>query len=299
MNKIIYLGVTQFLDEHKKIVDINLIYKDIPRFLKPIRKLVFDFNLPFKEVWLSKNFKEIIAKYDIIILAATLFNVRIVNIIDSYKFHNKRLIFWYWNPVEKICLPSKISNSWEKWSFDKKDCEKYNLFYNNTYYFKEFVLENIEPPKYQVSFIGQDKGRLRKLLNLEKEFLKNGISSYFHIVKDRTSDLEYNYKGRLSYDGILDIIRSSKVLLDIVQEGQSGLTLRIMESLFFSKKIITNNVDIEKYDFYSSENIFILGKDPEEGLCTFIETQYMPIEKQILEGYTVNNWLNNFLKANG
>ncbi|WP_313490746.1 hypothetical protein [Sphingobacterium multivorum] len=295
MNKTIYLGVTQFIKEHEEFIDVNLIYKEIPKFLKPLRKIFFDFDLPLKKIWLVKGFKNTVEQYDTIILSANQYSFRIAKIIDSYNFRNKRLIFWYWNPVDRVGSPRSLSSAWEKWSFDKRDCEKYQLKYNNTYYFKKFI-SNTEGNgiEYDVSFVGQDKGRLPLLLDIEKQLKRSGISLYYHVVKDKTSYLAYDYKERINYNRILGILKLSKVLLDIVQEGQSGLTLRIMEGLFFSKKIITNNCDVVKYDFYDSNNIFIWGIDPEEKLVDFIKADYSPISQEVLEAYTVNNWLNNF-----
>lgn len=295
MNKIIYLGVTQFVDEHREFVDVNLLYKDIPKFLKPLRKIFFDFDLPMKRIWLVRDFKNTIEQYDTIILSANQYSFRVAKIIDSYKFRNKRLIFWYWNPVDRVGQPKSISDAWEIWSFDKKDCEKYKLRYNNTYYFKKFISDVKENKiEYDVSFVGQDKGRVALLLDIEKQLKQHGINLYSHVVKDKTSYLDYNYKERINYNEILRILKLSKVLLDIVQEGQSGLTLRIMEGLFFSKKIITNNIDVVKYDFYDPNNIFIWGIDPIEMLVDFIKGDYVPIKPEVLEAYTVNEWLNNF-----
>lgn len=296
MSKVIYLGVTQFIEEHKSFMDINTIYREIPKFLKPFRKLFFDFNLPFKSLWLVSDFEKSIAQYDTIILSATQYNSKVSKIIDSFKFKDKRFIFWYWNPVDKICSPSVISDNWEKWSFDKKDCEKYNLKYNNTYYFKHFFSHVASETKYQVSFVGQDKGRLEILLNFQKILENIGVTYYYHIIKDTTSSLPYNYKERISYYEILNIIQSSSVLLDIVQEGQSGLTLRVMEGLFFSKKLISNNMEIVRYDFYHPSNIFILGKDSPDDLKAFMDADYVPISKDIVDNYTVENWLDNFMK---
>lgn len=298
MNKIIYLGVTQFVDEHREFVDVNLLYRDIPKFLKPLRKIFFDFDLPMKRIWLVRDFKNTIAKYDIIILSANQYSFRVAKIIDSYKFQNKRLIFWYWNPVDRVGKPKSISDAWEIWSFDKKDCEKYKLRYNNTYYFKKFISDVQENrTEYDVSFVGQDKGRVPLLLDIEKQLEQRGINLYSHVVKDRTSYRDYNYKERINYNEILSILKVSNVLLDIVQEGQSGLTLRIMEGLFFSKKIITNNIDVVKYDFYDPNNIFIWGIDPIEKLVDFIKGDYAPIKPEVLEAYTVNEWLNNFERS--
>ena len=48
-------------------------------------------------------------------------------------------------------------------------------------------------------------------------------------------------------------------LLDVVQKGQSGLTLRFMEGLLFNKKVVTTNVHIkENKDFGNNSNIYVL-----------------------------------------
>lgn len=50
----------------------------------------------------------------------------------------------------------------------------------------------------------------------------------------------------ISYQENLDNIRKSKCIVDVVQKGQIGLTLRPLESLFFKKKLLTNNKCIKK-----------------------------------------------------
>lgn len=86
----------------------------------------------------------------------------------------------------------------------------------------------------------------------------------------------------------------SRAILDIVKEGQVGITKRPMEAILFNKKLITNNKAIEKYDFYCPENIFILGKDSLNNLKTFIHTPYKTLPKQIVEQYIFENWFDTF-----
>ena len=88
----------------------------------------------------------------------------------------------------------------------------------------------------------------------------------------------------------------SKSILDIVNPNQSGLTLRVMESLFFKKKLITNNLFISEYDFYNSQNIFILGKDREEDLHDFINSNYIDVDDSIVTSYDYHNWVKRFTK---
>lgn len=294
MKNILFLGPTLFVDEHKKYVAVNNIYYPIPKLLRLFRKIWFDYNLPFKKIWLNKSFFSDIQDHQTIILSATQYNVRISKLIDTLKISNKRFIFWYWNPVANIVSPSNISKSWEIWSFDKVDSTTYNIKYNNTYYYKlKPTIEKLSNT-FDVFFVGQDKQRIREILKLGTIFDANNISYNFHIVKDATSNLDYNYKQKLSYDQVLDVVRKSVALLDFVQEGQTGLTLRIMEAMFFSKKIITNNHSIVNYDFYCSQNIFILGIDDLKDLKYFLESDYRTIAENIVQQYTIPQWLKNF-----
>ena len=43
--------------------------------------------------------------------------------------------------------------------------------------------------------------------------------------------------------------------MDVVKQGQSGITLRICEALLFNKKILTNNQSIREMPFYDSRFI--------------------------------------------
>ena len=61
----------------------------------------------------------------------------------------------------------------------------------------------------------------------------------------------------LRYYEYLKQIENSRIICEVVQKGQSGLTVRALEALFFEKKLITNNESIIEFDFYDSNNIFI------------------------------------------
>ena len=80
-----------------------------------------------------------------------------------------------------------------------------------------------------------------------------------------------------------------------MKNGQEGLTLRVLEALFYSKKLITNNKNIKKYDFYNPNNIFIWGVDDEKNLLNFINSDYITIEENILNRYSYDSWINRFI----
>ena len=90
------------------------------------------------------------------------------------------------------------------------------------------------------------------------------------------------------------MLQSSRCIIDIAQEGQVGFTRRPIEALFFNKKLITNNVEIMKFDFYRNNNIFILGKDKLEDIDSFMETDIEIIPDEIKRKYDINTWIENF-----
>ena len=69
-----------------------------------------------------------------------------------------------------------------------------------------------------------------------------------------------------------------------------------MESLSFRKKLITNNPHIKEYNFYRSNNIFILGEDNPEYLKDFLEKEYEDIPFGIIAEYDVNAWINKIFE---
>ena len=204
-----------------------------------------------------------------------------------------RVIYWYWNPTLRVGIPDrKISNLAELWSFDPEDCRKFNLNFNTTFYFKNIVIikSKIE---FDVIFLGFNKGRKKYLEELEKLLIQHGIHAHFQIIPDREEDKK-NYLKTIPYYEYLKLVSKTKALIDINSIGQSGLTLRAMESIFFKKKLICNDKSIIYQDFYKQENIFILGTDNEEKLKDFINSSYAPLDEMVIEKYDIKNWLARF-----
>lgn len=140
--------------------------------------------------------------------------------------------------------------------------------------------------EYDAFFIGRDKGRLEEILDVKDRLDKLGLKTVFKIVG-------YNSKP-ISYKECLDYISKSRIIVDIQGGWQQGMTLRPMESLFYQKKLITNNKDLQTMDFYNSNNIFILGKDNVDNLGIFCQTKHYEIQDSIIAKYGLKQWVNNF-----
>ena len=61
----------------------------------------------------------------------------------------------------------------------------------------------------------------------------------------------------MSYDENLEYLKKSKCLLEIMQEGGTGYTLRTCEAVAYNKRIISNNAYLKNAEFYDENNMAI------------------------------------------
>jgi hypothetical protein len=271
------------------------IYKEENFFNRILRKIHMTLHLPFFHIWYGE-WKNHFSREKTIVLFDSLLDANIIQYISIInRKKNNRLIFWFWNPVREEYLKPLHENNWEIWTFDKSEADKYNLKYNTQFYFNSFQPKTNEIQN-DVLFVGRDKGRGKYLHSLQQEFEKQGLISHFFISKDLKwyEKLVKPRNNFMAYQSVLDLIGTSRAILDIVQEGQTGLTLRPLEALFLNRKLITNNQDIENYDFYDKQNIFILGKDDLSKIAPFIHSPMKHIPQEVKNYYNFSEWLKRF-----
>lgn len=270
-----------------KYIEDENIYSGFKNLPKIIKRIVMKFHLPFRTL-LYGEWKKNINECDTFILFDTDMYPDIIKYIKS-KNRNCKIIFYYWNVINEF-NKHFLNNSFidEIWSFDPMDCKKYNLNYNPQFYSNDVITlqEKVEP---KILFLGRDKGRKGQILKLKDYCTSHKIKTNFLIIEDE--------KDIIQYEEYLKMVASCNTLLDIIDDYHSGLTLRVMESLFLKKKLITNNYDIKNYPFYCEKNIFILGSDDLKNLSTFIQGEYQLIPNKIVEQYDYKQWLDNFLKS--
>lgn len=282
---------------YNELVVIDDLYKKTNIFGRIIRKGLSKLGLSTRAFfgnWYKKR-----NEFDTIMIHANEITQTVPNVLRKKKFKG-RIIYWYWDPVANCVNPKKISRALcELWSFDFRDSQEYNMRYNSTYYFSRISSKSTKDGK-KAFFLGLDKKRFDKLNKLGKVLKSVDIETDFHIIRDKTSmnSSEY-YSSYMNYQESLEHIIESKCIVDIVQENQSGLTLRIMEGLFFGKKIITNNNNIKKEAFYNDTNFFVI-EDFERidsvDLKKFMEKDFLiddSIDK-FIQYYDFSNWLKRF-----
>ena len=95
----------------------------------------------------------------------------------------------------------------------------------------------------------------------------------------------------IPYKTIIQEECKCRVILDIVQEHQNGMTWRPLEALFYGKKLITNYPNIQEAKFYSKNNIFVLGEQSTGDIKEFIKKDMELVPEEIVEEYTFSGWL--------
>lgn len=267
----------------------------INKFFRLLGRKVFK---PFMYFSYGKWKKEI-DNYDMFIIESRKSFEYAIQLIKK-KCPEKRLIVWYWNEItSREMTPDSIINLYgcEAWTFDKKEAKRFNIKYNDTYYFSN--LKEDKEIENDVFYVGIDReGRIEKLNKLSSKFEENQIKYRFNLTISpiKKKDNNYRYKKRLSYSEVIEEIKKSNVILDLTKQTQYGLTLRPMEAMFFRKKLITDNKNIIEYDFYNKNNIFILDVDDINEISNFINSPYEDqIDENIKSKYMFENWLNRII----
>ena len=285
----------KFYSQHmrKKDVDVRSVYKrekGIAWYLMIFWIQIF--RLPFQSIWYG-NWKKNIKSYKTIIIFDRVLNYEIIPYIKR-RNPKCRIIFWFWNIVKRP-LPEQYLSICEGWSFDEGDCKKFKLKRNIQFYFNLNICQD-NNEIIDVFFVGKDKGRSDLINNIYTFLNDQKFYAKFFVVDKHKRGGVYTTTF-ISYTEIIKIIQRSKAILEIVQKGQHGLTVRSLEALFFNKKLITNNSNIVKETFYKDyeNNIFIFDKHIDYvQLAEFLRKPYQPVPDDIKHLYMYEKWIDNF-----
>ena len=200
---------------------------------------------------------------------------------------NSRIILWMWNPVSQSTPIESFKQLAEVWSYSPSDCEAYDLHYNSQFYFDKLA-DKAEADRTQIQnkyyFFGRDKGRRDNLKKYADLIDQSGAQCVIRV---------FDSYEVYPYEEILESVLDCGGILDIYSQLNAGPSLRVMESLFWNRKLITNNLSLDQFDFFSNDNIYIIGKS-NMTIEEFIEMPYVPVDPKIKDYYRFSNWLQRF-----
>lgn len=297
---------------YSNIVEVRNLYRRTGKVGRALRKLLSQQHMSTARFF--DNWIDDVHQFKSVIIHANTINQSVPDTLRRMGYKG-RIIYWYWNPVCNCVSPDKINrNCCELWSFSADDCIKYNMSYNSTYYFEEKASDMLKNKKNDdcdrkrktkeeietdIVFVGADKGRYGKLMKLKGQAEKAGLKTDFRIIRDASSNASGEYSSRLNYEEVIRLIKKSRVVLEILQKGQTGLSLRTMEAIFYEKKLITDNSTIQNEEFYDDRTVLILdGRENEENfsnnLYRFIRENDAKFGHEYIDYYDFKNWLKRF-----
>lgn len=265
----------------------------ITRFL-----FVGKFPLPLSilRIWFDYDFLKALSKIkptDHLLIFENI-NMRALGMIKHLIPNEVKKYNWFGNPIyplfkgknPTIRLKQIEKLGFENVTFDHMDSIKYNMTFHNQ--FIRFPNDNLKNKNdFDFYFCGLPKDREKLLTNI-KEILENAGFKCLFIIP-------HSHEEYISYEQNLEYVSRSKCIIDFYQEGQSGLTRRPIEALFYAKKMITNNPYIKDFDFYDSNNIFVLDDINIENIIEFMRKESHEISYEIKKKYDVHFWLTKFM----
>lgn len=268
---IIYSGVTSGFKD--KLLRIHTAWK--------LNKHI---ELPFKKIWYKMCFDEkaIRSEEEVIFLIYEGFyfaySKKYIKHLKT-KYKNSKFVFVMLNPMVDI-IWEKIKALREYYdniiTFNKNDAEKYEL---NCYENGLFGLDDIQETGIEESdvfFVGMDKGRLPILLKIHKKLSENGIKCDFHVVGVRAENIVNAngivYNKKITYEEVLERVKKTKCVLEIIQNGENYASLRTLEAYALRKKLLTTNLRVVETEYYD-EKIIQTINDVDEIDISFINEQ--------------------------
>ena len=244
--------------------------------------------------------------YDIVFFITTHFfsleNLKLLK--DTQK--NARFISYHWDSVQQYDYLQTNVFFDKVLSFDRNDCLTYNdvdylpLFASGIYN-KKSSQENTTIDIYTVSSIVNPE-RYILINNFKVYCLDNNISFYFHLkvtlityvkiiltIKSFPKDVSFK---TLDQEVMKGVVESSNAVLDVKNNKQSGLTMRVIENIVAGKKIVTTNTNILHEEFYDENSIFILKSDNISQVKEFVKKRGEMKEYQNL---TLDHWLERII----
>lgn len=237
-------------------------------------------ELPFKGCWNKRLFGDLLDSFtpDYIIFTISWYSDHLVHYFRE-KCKNCKLIFRFTDKISNG-LGHNFTQKIEKIKvqfdgvlvYSQEDAQQYGFTYHSVGY--SVFNKSISSKKtYDVIFVGADKGRIEKIRQAYNIFNSAGLSCFFYVTQvkpeERMNDGIVYADKPLSFCEYISYVMSSRCLYELVQEGSSGRTFRMMESIMYNKLLVTNCTEIETSG-YNNPDYVQLYKDVAEINPSFV-----------------------------
>ena len=213
------------------------------------------------------------------------------------KRHGKRMIAYFWDSFARIPEGRGTIQYFDKFfSFEPKNVKDHNLSFLPNFYSPDLAINKNSEPQFDLSYVASSDDRLPALERILDSLNHLHLKTNINIVATETI-ANKNEKSIRWFTDVLPrnetirIMNDSRVLLDIAQPKQDGLSFRIFEAMALEKKIITTNKSVTNYDFFKPENIFVWQNESTIPSTEFFTKSYSPLPVEIVKKYSLESWI--------
>lgn len=229
------------------------------------------------------------------------------------KFTKAKFILYNWDSlITHDYLPYK--NIFDRiFSFDRNDCETHGFDYLPLFYNNNFIKNDAESGKkrYDIVFVGR-YNNIRRYLFLKEvyELAKvNNLRFYHYLFIHWTTyvklclklgkllNLRFFKFRKMEFSQISELYNSSECVIDLPNNFQSGLTMRVIETLGNHSKLMTTNENIKREPFYNEEIIKVLDPEKLDIDVDFLKKHVCDSEFQLIKEYALDIWVKKIFEV--
>ncbi|MBP6127216.1 hypothetical protein [Flavobacterium sp.] len=223
------------------------------------------------------------------------------------KKHTEKYIAYLYDSVSRCPVKHLLEGVFDEiFSFDKNDVLTYG-FSETTNYIYFDTPEKVAIQKQNFIYIGSIDNRLNYLNNFAQILKKQNQSFLFYAIgkKAFVNQLKQLFLGknkniifqkkRFSQEQTLKMYNESETIVDLIRDNQSGLSFRFFEALGLQKKVITNNISVQNYDFYLPNNVYLINENREFDSNVYT-AKYEMLPQNIYDKYSISAWVESVLK---
>lgn len=261
-----------------------------------ILKKVLGFVPPF--FW--DGWKKQISNYDVIVITDYIYFPYLFKYIKKHN-KNAKVFFYYMNEIDTIKQKYLRIEELQKYfkdgiyTYNNTDALENIIFYKPTMYAKYNNLNyTLQTKNRDFIFLGRDKGRSKSIISFYEQ-LKDIYTFNIRILGGKGI---FSTKKFISYKDYLQDMIECETIIEITSHSSQSVSLRIMEALFYNKKIITNNIGIIQLPIYEEIKKNVLFVDFEhpnmDQIKLFQQKKIEKIDEKIIYKYEFSEWMKSF-----
>ena len=198
------------------------------------------------------------------------------------------------------------------YTFDPQDAARYQLRFRPLFYSRNFkVVPEAHSMRYHISFVGTAHSDRFAVIDRVRKQLPEEICAYWYLylqapwvlqiyrwIKPNMRHARYQdfHFTPLDRQTVQSVFAESRAILDIEHPRQIGLTMRTFEALGAGKKLVTTNMNVRNYDFYSEDNVCVIDRADPRIPARFLDTPFTALPESIRRRYSIEGWLEELLQ---